>query len=159
MVAVCVSLLVLASDIFLLLAPLLTVEENISSLVCSTEGGKVLIYTPRSTVDQPVSDIAEGSSELRTLSINGKITGIKAGRLNADLPHDILAIGMETTVRAYDVVMNSDQYFVSVCCLPTLYAYRYDYLKPFISNITYFSLRNLFSVRLYIIFMNILNIT
>ncbi|KAH7819771.1 putative Bardet-Biedl syndrome 2 protein [Monocercomonoides exilis] len=89
-------------------------EENATSLVCSTEGGKVLIYTPHTTFEEKVSDIAEGSSELRTLSINGKVTGLISGKLNKDLSHDILAIGMETTLRAYDVVLNSDTYFVTI---------------------------------------------
>lgn len=66
-------------------------------------------------MEQKVSDIAEGSSELRSLSINGKVTGIEAGKLNKEIKHDLLAIGMETTLRAYDVVLNSDAFYVSVC--------------------------------------------
>ncbi|KAA6393599.1 MAG: hypothetical protein EZS28_010877 [Streblomastix strix] len=57
---------------------------------------------------------AENRADSRTLSINGHVTGLQAGRLSKESHRDYLAIGLETSLRAYDVVLNSDAFFVHV---------------------------------------------
>jgi hypothetical protein len=94
---------------------LFVVDEQKTSLVCSTQGGKILVYTPKSAFEQETGTDSDLGTEINTFSINGKVTGIATGRLDNTVNYDILAIGLETSVRAYNINQNSDVYFVNVC--------------------------------------------
>ncbi|KAK2960467.1 putative BBS2 protein [Blattamonas nauphoetae] len=91
-----------------------TFEPNTPSIVCSTERGKILLFTPNFGAGNTQTVYEEDSSAIRTLSINGKVVGLATGVLDHEWNRDSLIIGMETTVRAYDVFINSDHFFSTV---------------------------------------------
>ena len=78
------------------------------SLAAVTSGGRVLIHSPH---DQSTP------SAIRFLNFNRKISAITAGSLGSDaggLMCDVLLIGTESTLSAYDVERNSDLFTTEV---------------------------------------------
>ena len=77
------------------------------SLTCATSAGKVFLHCPHSRSEDYENDI-------RFLNINVKITALCAGRLNPALQRDVLMIGTQTNLMAYDVDKNSDIFYIDV---------------------------------------------
>lgn len=78
------------------------------SLTVGTSGGKVLMHCPHE------HNAKSGQHSVRFLNINRKITAMTSGPLDPKIPHDILMIGTQTTLLAYDVEKNSDIFFKGV---------------------------------------------
>jgi len=80
-------------------------------LACATTGGKVFVHSPH---DSPIGDNTQNT--LRFLNINRKITSLATGCLLEDghSNPDILFIGSESNLLAYDVERNADKFFVDV---------------------------------------------
>eukprot|EP01039_Chlorochromonas_danica_P003873 gene3873-4231_t len=86
------------------------------SIACVTTGGKIILHSPHESVGP------EGQlNSLRYLNLNRKISAISAGRLarddgnnsNANLP-DLLFVGTQGNLLAYDVERNADAFFAEV---------------------------------------------
>jgi Bardet-Biedl syndrome 2 protein len=50
----------------------------------------------------------------RFLNINRKITALASGRLSPNLPRDVLVVGTQTNLLAFDVEKNSDLFYKDV---------------------------------------------
>ena len=77
------------------------------SLTCATSAGKVFLHCPHSRDE-------DYENHIRFLNINHKITALGAGRLDPSLSRDILLVGTQTNLLAYDVENNSDIFYVDV---------------------------------------------
>jgi Bardet-Biedl syndrome 2 protein len=77
------------------------------SLTCATSAGKVFLHCPHTRSEDYENDI-------RFLNINVKITALCAGPLNPALQRDVLMIGTQTNLMAYDVDKNSDIFYIDV---------------------------------------------
>ena len=83
------------------------------SLALATVGGKVLIHSPYETQN---TDSASGNS-IRYINFNRKITALATGRLekegwNEEVDGgDLLLVGTESNLVAYNVFRNADQFF------------------------------------------------
>lgn len=80
---------------------------KLPSLTCATSAGKVFLHCPHSREEDYENDI-------RFLNINRKITALGAGRLDPTLARDVLLVGTQTNLLAYDVEQNSDIFYVDV---------------------------------------------
>lgn len=78
------------------------------SLTVATSAGKVLMHCPHE------QNSKDGKHSVRFLNINRKITAMTSGALDPALSHDILIIGTQTTLLAYNVEKNSDIFFKGV---------------------------------------------
>mmetsp|Transcript_47702 Transcript_47702/g.137357 ORF Transcript_47702/g.137357 Transcript_47702/m.137357 type:complete len:721 (+) Transcript_47702:172-2334(+) len=76
-------------------------------LTAGTTAGKVLIHCPHSRAEND-------QQEVIFLNINRKITSICTGMLNPNLGHDVLMVGTQTSLMAYDVEENADLFFKEV---------------------------------------------
>jgi Bardet-Biedl syndrome 2 protein len=56
-------------------------------------------------------------SDLNLLNINQAVSCIASGQLNPDSKHDVLLVGTQTNVLAYDVENNSDLFYKDVSIL------------------------------------------
>ncbi|KAL1131419.1 hypothetical protein AAG570_011036 [Ranatra chinensis] len=74
-----------------------------SCITAATNGDKVLVHTPH------IRD-----KELSVLNVNQPVTAICAGRLRPDDNRDVLLIGTQTTLLAYDVENNTDLFYKEV---------------------------------------------
>lgn len=78
------------------------------SLVCSTAGGKLFVYSPHDS-------LATSGRALRYLNLNWQANALAAGTIDPEgLGPDLLFAGSETNLLAYNVEDNSDQFFLSV---------------------------------------------
>ena len=59
--------------------------------------------------------VSSSDSDITLLSIGQHVTSLVAGRLNPDLESDILLVGSQTNVLAYDVEQNSELFYKDVC--------------------------------------------
>ena len=66
-------------------------------LTCATSGGKIFVYDPYSRRDE------QDTPKVRYLNINKNITAVASGRLDPNIGRDILLVGTNTDVMAYDV--------------------------------------------------------
>ena len=78
-----------------------------SSLTCGTNGGKVLIHNPH-------EHSPEDNQQLKTLNINKQITALCAGELHPDKKYDVVLVGTQTNLFAYDVEQNADVFYKDV---------------------------------------------
>mmetsp|Transcript_123132 Transcript_123132/g.344667 ORF Transcript_123132/g.344667 Transcript_123132/m.344667 type:complete len:722 (-) Transcript_123132:352-2517(-) len=76
-------------------------------LTAGTTAGKVLIHCPHSRADND-------QQEVIFLNINKKITSVCTGLLNPNLGHDVLMVGTQTSLVAYDVEENADLFYKEV---------------------------------------------
>ena len=53
-------------------------------------------------------------TDINMLNINQAVSAIQAGQLNADSDHDVLVVGTQTNLLAYDVENNSDLFYKDV---------------------------------------------
>ena len=72
------------------------------SLTCATTAGKIFFHTPHDK---------SGQNEVKFLNINRKISALKCGRLATKHQRDLLFVGAQTTLLAYDVQENCDLFF------------------------------------------------
>jgi len=72
------------------------------SLTCATSAGKIFFHSPNE------KDLAH---QIRFLNINRKISALACGKLSTKLSRDVLLVGAQTTLLAYDVNENSDLFF------------------------------------------------
>eukprot|EP00742_Colponemidia_sp_Colp-10_P006121 GILJ01006549.1.p1 GENE.GILJ01006549.1~~GILJ01006549.1.p1 ORF type:complete len:712 (+),score=127.24 GILJ01006549.1:705-2840(+) len=77
------------------------------SMACGTSGGKVFVHSPH-TRD------AKSEHEVRFLNINRKLTALASGPLDKNRHRDILLVGTQTNLLAYDVETNSDLFYKDV---------------------------------------------
>ena len=72
------------------------------SLTCATTAGKIFFHTPHEK---------DAQNEVKFLNINRKISALKCGRLATKHQRDLLFVGAQTTLLAYDVLENCDLFF------------------------------------------------
>jgi len=72
------------------------------SLTCATSAGKIFFHSPHEK---------EKESQVRFLNINRKISALACGRLSPKMGRDVLLVGAQTTLLAYDVQENADLFF------------------------------------------------
>jgi Bardet-Biedl syndrome 2 protein len=78
-----------------------------ASLTCGTAAGKVFVHCPH---DRSLDSL----NNLRFLNINRRLTAITAGELDPARKRDILVVGSQTNVFAYDVDANTDMFYRDV---------------------------------------------
>lgn len=72
------------------------------SLTCATMAGKIFFHTPHEK---------DANNEVKFLNINRKISALTCGRLATKHGRDLLFVGAQTTLLAYDVQENCDLFF------------------------------------------------
>jgi Bardet-Biedl syndrome 2 protein len=77
------------------------------SLTCATSAGKVFLHSPHNREEDYENDV-------RFLNINHKVTALAAGAHDPSLGRDVLLVGTQTNLLAYDVEKNSDIFYVDV---------------------------------------------
>ena len=77
------------------------------SLTCATSAGKVFLHCPHTRSEDYENDI-------RFLNINHRVTALCAGRINPAIERDVLLVGTQTNLLAYDVENNSDMFYIDV---------------------------------------------
>lgn len=82
-----------------------------TALTCATAAGKVLIHNPHMKTQQGGRLDSSADSDVNLLSINQQVSSVCAGRLNPSAAYDILAVGTQTNLLAYDVDNNSDLFY------------------------------------------------
>ena len=91
-------------------------DGHAPSLALATPDGKIILHSPH---ENKRSDVYGRSPQLRHLNFNKKITAICAGTLldseDASMPQsDLLFVGTQSNVLAYDVERNADVFFRDV---------------------------------------------
>ncbi|XP_062616260.1 Bardet-Biedl syndrome 2 protein homolog [Saccostrea cucullata] len=82
-----------------------------TALTCATAAGKVLIHNPHVKSQRGGRVDSTSDSDVNLLSINQQVSSICAGRLNPNAANDILAVGTQTNLLAYDIDNNSDLFY------------------------------------------------
>eukprot|EP00899_Mesostigma_viride_P018346 jgi/Mesvir1/26512/Mv16169-RA.1 len=77
------------------------------ALTCATSGGKMFMHNPHKTSFKDMGDI-------RYLNINKKISAVACGMLDPVLGREILLVGTQASLLAYDVNENADLFFKDV---------------------------------------------
>mmetsp|Transcript_51970 Transcript_51970/g.86425 ORF Transcript_51970/g.86425 Transcript_51970/m.86425 type:complete len:704 (+) Transcript_51970:55-2166(+) len=77
------------------------------SLAAATSAGKIFIHSPH-TRDE------NSAHEVRFLNINRRVTALTSGTLNPTLKRELLLVGTQTNLLAYDVEENSDIFYKDV---------------------------------------------
>lgn len=80
-------------------------DGNHPSLAYATTGGKVCIHSPHASGDQ---------AQVQYLNINKEITALTTGQLDSDSSRDVLLVGTNTSLQAYDVYTNQDLFFKDI---------------------------------------------
>ena len=75
------------------------------SLAYATTGGKVCIHSPHAPDDE---------GRIQYLNINKGITALVTGRLDPDVKQDVLFVGTNTGLQAYQVHTNQDVFFKDI---------------------------------------------
>eukprot|EP00606_Chrysophyceae_sp_TOSAG23-5_P001562 GSChrysophyteH2.ASY1.ANO1.604.1 assembled CDS len=83
------------------------------SLALGTTGGKVILHSPHNTSSNSEDDgnTYNSGSAIRHLNFNRKITSLAVGSFKSTTNPDLLFIGSETSLLAYDVERNADLFF------------------------------------------------
>ncbi|OWF54157.1 Bardet-Biedl syndrome 2 protein homolog isoform X2 [Mizuhopecten yessoensis] len=82
-----------------------------SSLTCATTAGKVLIHNPHNRGMKGGRMDITSDGDLNLLSVNQQVSAVSAGQLNPEKENDILTVGTQTNILAYDVENNSDLFY------------------------------------------------
>ena len=80
------------------------------SLACGTAGSKVFVHNPH-TKAAAGGRVAVHDSDLSMLNMNQTVTSLCSGQLSSEHKRDILCIGTQTNVLAYDVHDNKDLFY------------------------------------------------
>ncbi|XP_059507582.1 Bardet-Biedl syndrome 2 protein homolog isoform X2 [Stegostoma tigrinum] len=86
-------------------------------LTAATQAGKIFIHNPHIRSQHFVSNnLLQGGldSDTSLLNINQNVSCLTAGVLNPGLQHDMLLVGTQTNLLAYDVHNNSDVFYKEV---------------------------------------------
>ena len=79
---------------------------------------QVFIHSPHRRLATTFSDsrlsVSSTESDVSLLSIGQHITSVAAGGLNPALDRDVLLVGSQTNLLAYDVEQNSDLFYKEV---------------------------------------------
>ena len=75
------------------------------SLAYATTGGKVCIYSAHAAGDQP---------RIQYLNINKQVTALAAGQLEPKSNRDVLLVGTNSSLQAYDVHASQDLFFKDI---------------------------------------------
>ncbi len=79
-------------------------DDEHPALTCGTTAGMVFMHAPQERG-------SDGNAAIRFLNINRKITALCAGRLHANHTRDVLVVGTQTNLMAYDVDTNTDVFY------------------------------------------------
>jgi len=77
-----------------------------------TSAGKVLIHNPHEHATSNEGE--ESNHQLKTLNINKEITALSAGALHPEKNYDVILVGTQTNLFAYDVEQNADVFYKDV---------------------------------------------
>ena len=69
-------------------------------------------------------------NDLSLLNINQAVSSITAGQLNVNSQNDVLVVGTQTNLLAYDVENNSDLFYKDVSPYIYIYIYIFIYIHP-----------------------------
>jgi hypothetical protein len=72
------------------------------SLTCATSAGKIFFHTPHEK---------DAKDQIRFLNMNRKISSLACGTLDTSVGRDVLLVGAQTSLLAYDVHDNRDLFF------------------------------------------------
>ena len=76
---------------------------------------QVFIHNPHGRGARQRGRMELGSDDdISLLSINQAVSAVATGVLNTELDHDILVVGTQTNLLAYDVENNSDRFYKEV---------------------------------------------
>ncbi|XP_071104819.1 BBSome complex member BBS2-like [Haliotis cracherodii] len=82
------------------------------SLTCATTAGKVLIHSPHTRSQRGMGPIvASSENDISLLNINQQVSSVCAGKLHTSNMNDVLVVGTQTNLIAYDVDNNSDLFY------------------------------------------------
>lgn len=81
------------------------------ALTCATNGDKVFIHTPHKLSEPCRPQSANVGGDVSLLNINQKVSSICAGNLNPSLDYDVLMVGTDTNLIAYDIAQNMDLFY------------------------------------------------
>ena len=79
-------------------------------LTCATSAGKVFIHSPHERDTATTGT----DSNIRFLNINKDITALSCGRLRPSIEREVLLVGTQTNLLAYDVEENADMFYKEV---------------------------------------------
>ncbi|XP_076802841.1 BBSome complex member BBS2-like [Clavelina lepadiformis] len=82
-------------------------------LTCATTASKVFVHNPHSPAIAG-GRMAVQDSDISLLSVNQSVSGLVAGQLDKNKKRDILCIGTQTNLLAYDVHDNTDLFYKEV---------------------------------------------
>lgn len=74
------------------------------SVAAKTSGGRLLLYSPSASSDM----------QYNYLHVNKTVTALAAGALDSTHPNDMLLIGSTSSLQAYNVLQNSDAFFIEL---------------------------------------------
>lgn len=74
---------------------------------------QVFVHNPYSN-QHSGGRISIEDSDISLLTINQSVTSLKAGKLNPTIDRDVLCIGTQTNLLAYDVHNNTDLFYKQV---------------------------------------------
>ncbi|KAK3271121.1 hypothetical protein CYMTET_20509, partial [Cymbomonas tetramitiformis] len=77
------------------------------SLTCATSGGKIFMHNPHAPLELDVPAV-------RYLNMNKQVSAVCAGELNFGKGRDLLFVGSQTDLLAYDTERNADHFFKEV---------------------------------------------
>ncbi|XP_033647290.1 Bardet-Biedl syndrome 2 protein homolog [Asterias rubens] len=83
------------------------------NLTAATTAGKVFVHNPHTRMAHSTGRASEASvdSDISLLSINQKISAVSAGSLDSMGVTDVLMVGTQTNLLAYDVQNNTDVFY------------------------------------------------
>ncbi len=81
---------------------------------------QVFMHTPHRRMSSPSTtptarlSVSSSDSDITLLSIGQHVTSLAAGKLDPELDQDVLVVGSQTNVLAYDVEQNSELFYKEV---------------------------------------------
>eukprot|EP00758_Cryptobia_borreli_P002129 Tbor_TRINITY_DN2811_c0_g1::TRINITY_DN2811_c0_g1_i1::g.23247::m.23247/K16747/BBS2; Bardet-Biedl syndrome 2 protein len=84
------------------------------SLACATVGGRIMVHSARLNEDASAVGDSASPSDITFLNFNRVPTALLAAPVDSSRKEDLLIIGSQTSITAYDVNKNSDAYFKDV---------------------------------------------
>ncbi|CAH1786241.1 unnamed protein product [Owenia fusiformis] len=80
-------------------------------LTCATTAGKVFIHNPHTRAQTGGRLAGTTDNDITLLNINQSVSAVSSGKLDVNSENDLLAVGTQTNVLAYDVNKNSDVFY------------------------------------------------
>ncbi|KAK6191700.1 hypothetical protein SNE40_003318 [Patella caerulea] len=82
-----------------------------TSLACATSAGKVFIHNPHKRGQKGAGRMTGAEGDVSLLNINQQVAAVSAGNLVSESQKDVLVVGTQTNILAYDVDNNSDLFY------------------------------------------------